>query len=234
MVVLTATARLEILGTQLDVDCDAAATSVSVSKGLVRVTRLVDGRVAEVPANHQTVATVNRQATLLATPRRDPVRVWRSQLPRDSKYGSWSGGAGETGGLRAASLLLNGGTPQAKLLFLAVVEAASRDSPPLLLDRTARIRIRGRLETTAEVYCGITLRHPNGGFAGKSIVLRTVEVPAGGQTFDRTIPLAAFTPLEASFPATPMGLELVDCWCMTVREDHGLIVTEIELQSDRP
>lgn len=118
-------------------------------------------------------------------------------------------------------------------MHLVVVEAASRDAPPPLLDSAAHIRVQSRLDTTAEVYFGITLRHSNGGFAGKHIAVRKVKVPAGGQAFDRIVPLAAFKPLEKSSPATPAGLELVDCWCLTAQEDRGLLIGSVELQVEK-
>jgi hypothetical protein len=41
----------DVLGTQFNLDAEASATTLAVNKGLVRLTRLTDGKVVEVPAN---------------------------------------------------------------------------------------------------------------------------------------------------------------------------------------
>ena len=96
-----------------------------------------------------------------------------------------------------------------------------------------RFRIRGRLTSTADVVFGVTMNHPKGGFAGKYIVSWKMEATGvAGTPFDRTIPSAELKPLEKTFPATAAGLELVDCWCLTLHEGRGLAVRDIELLTE--
>ena len=64
MLIHTRTAELEVLGTQLNVEAESATTRLSVNEGRVRLTRLVDGRTAEVTARHQVVATADRTEAL--------------------------------------------------------------------------------------------------------------------------------------------------------------------------
>lgn len=236
MVIHTPTAKLEVLGTQLNVDSDSSVTLVNVNQGRVRVTRLVDGSVAEVPADHQTVASVDRHSELRVTRRLEPVRVWRSQFPRDTKYGQWQANTdgAEVGSVRATSLLLTCGQPKPLLLFATVANVTGKDESPPVLGSEGRFLIRGSVESTADVVFGMTMNHPKGGFAGKYVVVRKVETQAGTrQAFNWTLPLSDFKPLEKAFPLAPVGLELVDCWCLTVHEDHGLAVQSIELQSEK-
>jgi len=49
----TPTSEMEALGTQFDIQTSASATMLRVNEGSVRVTRLVDGGVAEVRAGHR-------------------------------------------------------------------------------------------------------------------------------------------------------------------------------------
>ena len=233
MVIHTPTAKLEVLGTQLNVDSDSTSTVVNVNEGRVRVTRLVDGSVVDVPADHQAVATVNRHSAVRVTRRLDPVGVWRSVFPHDAKYGQWQVNADGFGSVRATSLLLTCGQPKPLLLFATVANVTNKDESPPVLGSEGRFLVRGRVESTADVVFGMTMNHPKGGFAGKYVVVRKVEAANGGKAFEWALPLSEFKPLEKTFPDSPAGLELVDCWCLTVHEDHGLSVFDIELQSDK-
>jgi hypothetical protein len=60
-----------------------------------------------------------------------------------------------------------------------------------------------------------------------------VNVTAANEPFDWIVPCAELTPIEAVFPPTPVGLEIVECWCLTLHKDHGLVVESMELRSDR-
>lgn len=227
VVIHTPTARLDVLGTQLNVEAGPAATVLSVNEGRVRMTRLVDGSVAEVPADHRAVASVDPRRELAATPRPAPAPVWRSEFPHDARYGEWQPDpGGDTGHLRATALLLTCGRPKPELLFVSSAGPSARDASPLILQADGRFRVRGRLSAASEVVFGVTLNHPRGGFAGKYVTVRKFD----GGPFDWTVPVQDLMPLEKTFPATPAGLELVDCWCVTVQEDHGLAVRDVELQ----
>ncbi len=58
MRIRTATAEVEVLGTVLSVAAASDVTDLSVEEGRVRLRRLSDGESVEVPANHETVATL--------------------------------------------------------------------------------------------------------------------------------------------------------------------------------
>ena len=75
----TPTARLEVLGTRFDLDSDTANTRLMVNEGRVRMTRLVDGRVADVPALHEAMASLT-DADMAVLPRRQPEILWRSDF----------------------------------------------------------------------------------------------------------------------------------------------------------
>lgn len=231
MLIHTPTADLEVVGTQLNVESDSVATVVSVNEGRVRLTRLVDGGVADVPADHRTVASVDRHAELKVVRRPNPVGVWRSQFPRGVNYGDWQTTADS--GLRTKSLLLNCAKPKPLLVFVASASVAAEDSSPLVLADAGRFVVRGRLGSTAEVFFGVTMNHPKGGFAGKYFAVRKIDVGGpGGEPFEWAVPFDQLQPVEGTFPASPVGLEIVECWCLTITEDHGLSVHDIELKSD--
>ncbi|MGE3819113.1 MAG: FecR domain-containing protein [Isosphaeraceae bacterium] len=227
MVIHTPTAKLEVLGTQLDVDADASSTVLNVNQGRVRVTRLVDGKVAEVPAEHQLVASLDRFGDFGAKRRPEPVHSWRGDLARDTKYGQ----AEFNEVVRAVPYLVTCGRPEPLLVYLSAFSVASQATPsPVRLAPGGRLQVQGRLKSTADVVFGLTMLHLKGGFAGKFITTRRIEVnEAEGGRFHVEIPLEEFKPEEPKFPASPLGLELFDCWCLTLHHDVGLGITQIEL-----
>jgi hypothetical protein len=229
MLIHTPTALLEVVGTQVNVESDSSATRVSVNEGRVKVTRLVDGSVADVPADHQVVASVDRHSEFKAVRRPEPARVWQSRFPAGVNYGDWQTSADGPAELRAKALLLTCAKPKPLLIYVASAAVTAEDSSPLVLGDSGRFVVRGRLTGPAEVFFGMTMNHPKGGFAGKFYARRQFD---GGGPFEWVIPLGEFVPQEPVFPPSPAGLELVECWCLTLHDDRGLAVRSIELQSD--
>lgn len=102
----------------------------------------------------------------------------------------------------------------------------------MTLTSEGRFVVRGYLESTADVSFGMTMNYPKAGFAGEYMATRKVEVADDkGEPFDWTVPLKELRPLGARIPATPVGLEIVECWCVTHHEDHGLAIRSVELQA---
>jgi len=66
VVVLTPTARFEVLGTRFDLMADPEHSKVSVKEGLVRVVRLSDGKSVKVPADHSAIADITSAGELVS------------------------------------------------------------------------------------------------------------------------------------------------------------------------
>ncbi|MEK6237228.1 MAG: FecR family protein, partial [Planctomycetales bacterium] len=235
MLIYTPTAELEVLGTQFNVDARPAATVLTVNKGRVRATRLSDGSVTEVPANHQVTAAASRLAEFKAAPRLRSVTTWRGQLPQDAIYGTWTP---ESQSLRSAALLwrgCDGNHKQPTLLYLSALSVCRGEQSPVELRGGAKFRIRGRLDFPADVVIGLTTHHLKGGFAGKHRALRKAELfsPQGGE-FDLLIPIEEFAPVEPPHPKSALGLGLQDWWSVTINVDAGLAITNVELIQAEP
>jgi len=86
---LTPTAELEVLGTQFDVTAADTQTKITVNEGLVRVTRLTDGKFTDVKAAHSLVATIEAREPLVAIALEKPVSAWKANLPKDMTWGDW-------------------------------------------------------------------------------------------------------------------------------------------------
>jgi len=230
MLIHTPTARLEVLGTQLNVDAQRTSTTLRVNEGRVRVTRLADGRVADVPADHQVVVSASGLTDFEVGRRPESVRSWQSSLPSGAIYGEWVPEGVETNGtLRTAPMLLDFQTKRITL-HLAALSVSRGPAPPVVLTPGGKFRIRGQIETAGEVYFGLTTKHVKGGFAGKYVAARKLEVlPQTDDALEIDLRLEEFHPQEKEFADSPIGLELVDWWCFTYNVDAGLSITSVDL-----
>ncbi len=230
MLINTPTAKLEVLGTQLDIEVETSSTTLRVNKGRVRVTRLADGSVAEVRANHQVVASASRLTDFRVTRRLESVSSWKSSLPTGAVYGEWAPQPREAdSSLRTAPLLLNYEKKPITLHLAALLVSHGRTAP-VVLTSGGKFRVRGQIETSGDIYFGLTTKHVEGGFAGKYVTARKLEVlQETDKTLDIELQLEEFRPQEEEFADSPIGLEIVDWWCFTYNVDAGLSIASIEL-----
>jgi hypothetical protein len=235
MLIHTPTAKLEVLGTQLNIDAERTSTTLRVNEGRVRVTRLADGSVAEVPAEHQVVVSASRLTDFKVSPRPESVRSWRSSLPSGTIYGEWIPEGGQTNGnLRTAPILLNF-QKKPVTLHLAAISVSRGPVAPVVLTSGGKFRIRGQIETSGDIYFGLTMKHFKGGFAGKYIAVRQFVLPQNtDERLEIELHLEEFRPQEEEFPDSPIGLELVDWWCFTYNVDAGLGIAGVELLPSVP
>ncbi|MDG1671873.1 MAG: FecR family protein, partial [Akkermansiaceae bacterium] len=109
MRVITPSAEAVVLGTQFNVSASPLSTSLTVNEGSVQVTRLADGSVQEVKADHRVIAALEHESPFQASPRGDSVQIWKSEFPRDVRQGSLGSGAeGRLNELHAEAHLFRG------------------------------------------------------------------------------------------------------------------------------
>ena len=232
MRILTPSAETEVVGTRLNVDADMLSTRVTVNEGRVRVTRLADGTMREVAADQLVVAKLESRTPFEVKPRGEHTDSWRSTLPKDVRYGKWLPSAIGGPGLVSAEPQM--WKPDAQtdpvLQHFALLRVSSGESPPAWLSADSRIRVRGRLQSSQAVFFGFTAHHAKGGFAGRYVTLRQIEVGSDdGRSFDIEIPVSTFKKGEPNFPASPIGGELYDWFAFTRQGDVGLKIESVEL-----
>lgn len=234
MLVHTRSAMLEVLGTQFEVEAGPSSTVLDVSQGVVRLKRLSDGNTVDVPARHRAIADADRDVAAVLVP--DSVSHWKSQLHRgpDGTQGKWSPGtAEEDARLRAVPFT----TRLGKTIYTTSVGVSRGDKPPVILQPASRFRVRGHIASSHKVYFGVTVRHPNGEFAGNFQTIRPAVEFQGGQDFEVTVHLRDFRldpsliEMKNKLPSVPFQLVVESMWCHTLDEPAGLEVTEVELQS---
>jgi len=234
MRVITPSAEALVLGTQFNVMANSSSTSLTVNEGKVQVTRLADGSVQDVEADHQVVADLEHESPFQASRRGDFVRIWKSEFPRDVRQGTMSFGTEERPlVLRAETHLFRGDhgeTIDPVLLHSAVVGPAARRRHPVLLSKGARFRIRGHLDQPYRVDFGFGTHHARGGLSGKFSVKRKLEPDQDGW-FEVELSLEDFVRMRSRFVESPAAHELVWLWVQTHRKDVGLSLSSVELLS---
>ena len=234
MRIVTPSAQAEVLGTQFNVAADEFSARFVVNEGLVRVTRLADGKVEEVAAEEMVVAALEQGTDFTASPRRAFVESWKSELPRDRLQGQWeSGSTSNSGCLRAMPHLWKGERglrEEPVLLYTAVLDPSAGRRPPLRLSEKTRLTIRGRLDREHRIDVGFGTNRTRGGPVAKYAVNNGIVVgPDEDGRFSVELDLATFQPMREHFPDSLAGQEVDWLWIQTVKVDAGLVIESVEL-----
>ena len=205
---------------------------LNVSEGTVRVKRFSDGSTVDVPAKHRVIAAADRKLSPVPVP--DSVSRWKSQLHLgpDGTQGKWSPGTDEEDArLGAIPYTTSGG----KTIYTAAFGVSRGDKPPVILQPASRFRVRGRIASAQAVYFGVTVRHLNGNFAGRSQTIRPAMEFRNGQDFEVVLDLRDFRlapsliEMKSKLPSVSFHLVVESVWCHTLYEPAGLEIAEVEL-----
>ena len=122
-----------------------------------------------------------------------------------------------------------------KTIYTASVQVSRGDKPPITLQPTSHFRVRSYIASPHEVYFGVTVRHPNGEFAGRFQTTRPAVEFSSGQDFEVILPLRDFRldpsldEMKDKLPSVPFDLVVESMWCHTLDKQAGLEVTKVEL-----
>jgi len=232
MLIYTRSARLEVLGTQFDVDAGLLATTLNVSHGTVRVRRLIDGSTVDVLARHRVVAAADRELSPVPVP--DPVNRWTSRLHLGpaATQGKWSPRT-DTEDAKLGAIPYT--SPEGKTIYTVGFVPSHGDKPPVVIHLGSRLRVRGRIASPCKVYFGVTVRQPNGEFAGRFQAVRPAADFRGGEDFEVILPIQEFrldpslARMKSRLAGSPFGLDVEAFWCHTLDRPAGLELTEVEL-----
>ncbi len=232
MVIHTRTAKLEVVGTQFEVQAGLAATMLNVSVGEVLIKRLSDNKTVHVLARQRVIAAADRELSPEPVP--DSVSQWKSQLHLgpDGTQGRWSPET-DAGDARLGAIPYT--VAQGLTIYTAGFTISRGDKPPVILQSGSRLRVRGQIASTYKVYFGVTVRHPSGEFAGRFQTTRPVDEFQTGRDFELALQLDAFqldpslTTMKHKLPSDPFDLVVDTFWCHTLDKPAGLEIAEMEL-----
>ncbi len=237
MLVQTRTAIFEVLGTRFSVDAEQTTATLTVSEGSVRVTRLSDNLSVDVPAKHRVVASQDHELTPKRLP--DSVSIWESRIERGSKEGNgeWvPAQEGETAHLRAIPYTISANIDkQQRTIYTISTRVSQKDSPPVILKPGSRIRVRGKMNAPHAIWFGVTLRRPNGDFAGHFQIIVPAERFQPGEPFDVTLNPEEYhldpslKKWAADLAKNPFDLKVGSVWCHSLWDSVGLQVSKMKI-----
>ncbi|WP_197442883.1 FecR family protein [Lignipirellula cremea] len=228
----TPTALLEVLGTRFDVDSVDTATLLAVNEGEVRLTRRVDGRVVEVSADHQVVASLHPEEELAPLQLSKFCYSWESDLtarPMGAE-GQWLPAADQQPArLRAAPKLHQRKSGKTLRLHRVKLRVNGNAPQPLLLQSNTRVRVHGHLEQPARVVCMLGVGGREGGFAGNYFF---TEKPAQDSQWTLDVRVADLTPQRVGRVAPSADGLVLNCIVVyTQGADSGLEIEGVEVIS---
>ena len=229
LLIHTPTAAMEVVGTRFDVESASASTRLNVNEGAVRLTRLVDGSVIEVPADYQAVASLVRGEKMASVKRAQPVIAWQSDLSRggNGMEGEWlPPAAGAPARLKALPRLLNKTSRGRVIIYTVGLGPSSQGLTALQMQPDARLRVSGTMSRSVPVEMMLNTRSPRGGFAGNFFRQATPE--AGSWQIEA--PVSAFRRDRADGDEPlrePLNLNWIAIY--TIDADAGLEIEKAEL-----
>jgi hypothetical protein len=229
----TPTLVLEFQDSLLNVQTSASESMVRVHSGTARVTRRQDGLSVDTRTGYQTHVVLGERSVLTSVLQPKPTSLWSSQLMKGSEIllGNWLPPTeSHRSRLGAAPLLWPVPNQEPVMLYATAVAAWRCSDRPVMLKADSVFRFRGRTSKPQAVLFGFSVQKMYGVFAGKF----ELEVPAdelgpSGEYWEAILPLSAFKSLHPQLAPTPDTLELTDVYALTILEDAGLEITEIEL-----
>ena len=241
MLIHTRSALLEVVGTRFDVEAQPSSTMLHVAEGKVRVKRLSDGSVVDVPSQHRAIAAAGQILTSARVPQ--AVSHWVSEIGfgPEGTYGQWIPSSADTTA-RLRAIPFSPPENPSFLLAMAGMGVSRKGGSPVLLQPNSKFIVRGRVRPGVRIYFGIQVNHANGEFAGKFRTDATTSPVDADHDFEAAFTLNDFAldpcvrDKKDELPTRPDNLLLSLVWCFTQDQtaSTGLEITEIELVSPEP
>lgn len=245
MIITTPTAEIEVVGTSFAVTTISNATAVNVEKGVVRLRRVKDGQMVEVPARKMGVASADGTGPLVA----------RSPQPIPL---SWQFIAGRDHPDYLRGTLLAEGDSKDFTPRLAALPYVAKTNPDGEKVIRCGVAIRGRVDQFEQFVklrasSVITLKYRTAKPAVVAIMLSTLRggasfggnfeaklslPPHNAQAGQRqasewqtaTIPVSSMRPIQIGYGANPAGTNLRLLLISVATAADGLEVAEVAIQ----
>ena len=250
MLILTPSAQMNVLGTQFNVDAQSESTRLVVNEGRVRFKRNTDGKEVDVEAQQSITTSINKQDDLVPMQRAEAISGWKSDLEADVVYGKWvsrlwslgarlkkavaEGEMTKNAALRAykrdahfddsTGSVWSAPSPVGSLIVLSPRRSMEQ---PVLIDANTRVVVRGQLHSHVAIEIGLSVGHPDGGFAGKYSTHVPVSQLADGEEYELELPISEFRD-ETNQDRSLIGSELTDLWFVAEASPAKFEITGVE------
>ncbi|MFP6764287.1 MAG: hypothetical protein VB858_11730, partial [Planctomycetaceae bacterium] len=203
-------------------------------------------------AQQSVTASLDDQNGLSSSQRKAPVTVWQCDLRADIVRGKWVSHLGMLG-VRLKNSVASGAmtkeaahtaykkaanfddatgsvwatpSPFGSLVVLSPLRSAEQ---PVLLNVDTRIRVRGQAYSQVELRIGLSVYRPEGGFAGKYSRQISAEVLSNTDGhLEIELPISGFRD-EMNPAGSPVGMELVDWWCVAESSSAKVEITSVKV-----
>lgn len=236
LIIRTATAELEVVGTSFSIAADQGQTALSVEKGNVRLRRLSDGQSVEVQASQSAVASLDVKSELRsARPALAPAkwrRTFQAPPPVNSK-GEWLAPTEDAPGRMRAVPMVAGRRPDGtQAIHFAISARATAGEPHGFVTLTdgSALQLRYRVERKTTLKLFLSCVRSGGTFAGNfELALPTPDAApdaAGWRTLD--VPLTGMRPVLPGYPQAD-GAQVSVLLLHSIESDAGLEVAEFAI-----
>lgn len=187
----TFTAEVEVLGTILSVNAASDMTDLSVEEGLVRLRRLADGESVEVPAKHESFASLSSGKKLTVTQSIEPDTTWRIRPEEVTKAIVETGESGQP--FYRTVPYKAGRSPEGRTI---IRQGIAINGNLVKMTKDSVIRLRYRSNIGPAIF--FSTRKSSGRFGGNfDRDLNKAEFPAGADGWrEALIPISEFEPLR--------------------------------------
>lgn len=236
MVIRTPSAEVEVVGTVFSISVDDRATQLGVEEGSVRMRRLADGKVVEVPQRQVATATLDSAAPLsVGSPVALPA-VFRQacDMPPSLKWeGRWLPADADLPGRLRAVPRIAGRHPDGAPIVHHGISIHAPDSGFVAFKSDSVVTIRCRMAMRETLRVMLNMRRPEGGFAGNFEAKVPLD-PADGDVDAagwRTVAIPArnFLPIVAAHPRLTPGMIVSFIVVETFRSEAELEVEELRV-----
>ena len=215
MLLRTATANVEVVGTVFSLTADADKTTMNVERGRVRMKRTVDGSTVEVSANQTAAVSLETNAPLTATSNGTPPDHWAwdaTTPPPPDTRGAWHPAA-DGQPARLSSLPIVVGTDPQDNHVLVQHGVAFRETGGttngsfVTVGDDTKLRFRYHAANVSTIVVFFSSQHPDGGFGGNfEIKLPPGSGEAAGDGWrEVTVPLNEMQALHPAVSTHPRG-----------------------------
>jgi len=233
VVVVTPTAVVEANEAQFDIQTSDRETLLRVNQGSATARQVLDETSALVGSGEQTAVALSIPGALKVVPQPRPINQWACDLGLvpDVILGRWLPPLeGLRARLGAQPLLWPIPGKEPILLHAAALSVLGTIERPVVLEPGARLVFHGKTQRAQTVRFGFSTQRMRGVFSGKfELDLPPQALGPAGSPWKAELPMADFRPLQPQLSAKPDGLELMDVYALTIREDAGLEIHHIAL-----
>lgn len=233
LIIHTPSSKLDVLGTVFDIETRPLFSRLRVSKGTVRMTRLVDNRSTEVHENQEILVSLNPDEDFNPLTPPKAVNYWQSNLEGDVEPSGVTIGyvkqlAGRPPFVVGEKVLIPNKGKLAKAIAVINFSVQKFGDSPVILDSGSQIHVQGLTKFTQGFYFFLSTKDETGAFSGKYYVSmkKNWMKKLDEKGWELKIPIEKFLGKDKRSKKSPTGLYLSDFGVSSYDAKLGILLLE--------